>query len=58
MARLRRSMLPLAWRFLMFRKDSALAQWYRARTVDARSASRKTMILALARKLLVALGVW
>jgi transposase len=54
-ARVRRGMLQLAWRFLMFQKDSALAQWYRARTADARGASRKTMIVALARKLLVAL---
>ena len=54
-ARVRRGMLQLAWRFLMFQKDSGLAQWYRARTADARSATRKTMIVALARKLLVAL---
>ena len=27
-------MIQLAWRFLMFQKDSALAQWYRARTAD------------------------
>ncbi len=54
-ARVRRSMRQLAWRFLMFQKNSALAQWYRARTADARGATRKTMIVALARKLLVAL---
>ncbi len=54
-ARVRRGMIQLAWRFLMFQKDSALAQWYRARTADARGATRKTMIIALARKLLVAL---
>jgi transposase len=54
-ARIRRGMLQLAWRFLMFQKDSALAQWYRARTADARGATRKTMIVALARKLLIAL---
>ena len=48
-------MIQLAWRFLMFQKDSALAQWYRVRTTDARGATRKTMIIALARKLLVAL---
>jgi transposase len=54
-ARVRRGMLQFAWRFLMFQKDSALAQWYRARTADARGATRKTMIVALARKLLVAL---
>jgi len=54
-ARVRRGMLQLAWRFLMFQKDSALAQWYRARTADARGVTRKTMIVALARKLLIAL---
>jgi transposase len=48
-------MIQLAWRFLMFQKDSALAQWYRARTADARGATRKTMIVALTLKLLVAL---
>src|SRR5713226_8564863 len=42
------------WRFLMFQKDSALAQWFRARTENARG-TRKTMIVALARKLLIAL---
>ena len=54
-ARVRRGMIQLAWRFLMFQKDSALAQWYRARTADARSTTRKTMMVALAGKLLVAL---
>jgi transposase len=38
----------------MFQKDSALAQWFRARTENAHG-SRKTMIVALARKLLIAL---
>lgn len=54
-ARVRRGMIQLAWRFLMFQKDSALAQWYRARTTEARGVTRKTMIVALARKLLIAL---
>ena len=54
-ARVRRGMIQLAWRFLIFQKDSALAQWFRARTADARTGTRKTMIVALARKLLVAL---
>jgi transposase len=53
-ARVRRGMINLAWRFLMFQKDSALAQWYRQRTADAPS-TRKTMVVALARKLLIAL---
>ena len=47
-------MIQLAWRFLMFQKDSALAQWFRARTENARG-TRKTMIVALARKLIIAL---
>ena len=53
-ARVRRGMIQLAWRFLLFQKESALARWYRARTENARG-SRKTMIVALARKLLIAL---
>ena len=47
-------MVQLAWRFLVFQKDSALARWYRSRT-EAAKGTRKTMIVALARKLLVAL---
>ena len=54
-ARVRRGMIQLAWRFLLFQKQSALAQWYRARTADSRAGTRKTMIVALARKLLIAL---
>src|ERR1700748_1512398 len=54
-ARVRRGMIQLAWRFLRFQKNSALAQWYQARTADRRGATRKTMIVALARKLLIAL---
>src|SRR5258706_2463343 len=54
-ARVRRGMIQLAWRFLRFPKESALAQWYRARTADSRLGTRKTMIVALARKLLIAL---
>jgi transposase len=54
-ARVRRAMIQLAWRFLRFQKDSALALWYRARTADSRSGTRKTMVVALARKLIIAL---
>jgi transposase len=52
--RVRRGMVQLAWRFLTYQKESALAQWYRARTENALGA-RKPMIVALARKLLIAL---
>ena len=51
-ARVRRGLIQLAWRFLMFQKDSGLAQWYRSRT--AQGARKTTMIVALARKLLIA----
>jgi len=54
-ARVRRGMIQLAWRFLLFQRDSALAQWFRARTTDARGNTRKKMIVALARKLLIEL---
>jgi len=53
-ARVRRGMIQLAWRFLDFQKESALAKWFKARTENARG-SRKKMIVALARKLLIAL---
>ena len=48
-------MIQLAWRFLWHQPDSELARWYRKRTSDGRADTRKTMIIALARKLLVAL---
>ena len=54
-ARVRRGMVQLAWRWLMFQRDSALAKWFLARTADGRRDIRKTMIVALARKLLIAL---
>ena len=54
-ARVRRGMIQLAWGFLQHQKDSQLAAWYRARTVEAPRGTRKTMIIALARKLLIVL---
>jgi transposase len=52
-ARVRRGMIQLAWRFLLFQQDSALARWYRLRTEGAKGGVRKTLIVALARKLLI-----
>ena len=52
--RVRRGMIQLAWRFLLFQKDSALSQWFYRRTEHA-PRTRKTMIVAMARKLLIAL---
>jgi len=54
-ARVRRGLIQLAWRFLRFQRDSALAHWYRARTDGPKGARKTTMIVALARKLLIAL---
>ena len=52
--RVRRGMIQLAWRFLLHQKNSALTRWFRARTENARG-TRKPMIVAMARKLLIAL---
>jgi transposase len=54
-ARVRRALLQLAWRFLTHQPDCALVAWYRGRITDGRAITRKVMIVALARKLLVAL---
>ena len=51
--RVRRGMIQFAWRFLIHQKDSALAQWYWAGV--ARGKRKTTMIVALARKLLIML---
>ena len=53
-SRVRHGMVQLAWRFLVFQKTSALVRWYKERTQHA-ERSRKSMIVALARKLLIAL---
>jgi transposase len=53
-ARVRRIMIQLAWRMVMFQPESALVQWFKQRTENAKG-TRKTMIVALARKLIIAL---
>lgn len=53
--RVRNGMIQFAWRFLQFQTNSALARWFDERTADGRRGARKTMIVALARKLLTAL---
>ena len=52
---MRRGMIQLAWGHLLHQKKSDLSEWYRRRTADTRGGTRKTMIVALARKLLIAL---
>jgi transposase len=53
--RLRSALVELAWLWLRYQPDSALATWFRHRTGAAGGRMRKVMIVALARKLLVAL---
>lgn len=53
--RVRRGMVQLAWRFLVFQKDCALVRWFRTRTRDAGGRRRMSLIVAFARKLLIAL---
>jgi len=51
----RRIVMQLAWRWLRFQPQSVLAQWFATRTGGAKGRIRTVMIVALARKLLVAL---
>jgi transposase len=53
--RLRAALVELAWLWLRYQPDSALAAWFRSRTGAAGGRMRKVMIVALARQLLVAL---
>ena len=52
--RVRNILIQLSWRMLQFQPDSDLVLWYKQRTDSARG-SRKPMIVALARKLIIAL---
>jgi transposase len=51
----RRIMVQLAWRWLYYQPDSALSQWYQLRFGGNGKRMRRIGIVALARKLLVAL---
>ena len=52
---IRAQLVQMAWRWVRFQPDSALSQWFQARTAGARGRMRRVMIVALARKLLIAL---
>jgi transposase len=54
-ARVRHVLMQLAWRWRRFQPDSALSRWFEERTREAGGRVRKVMIVALARKLLIAL---
>jgi transposase len=53
--RVRVLMIEIAWAWLRYQRGSALAQWYRARFAEAGQRARRIGIVALARKLLIAL---
>jgi transposase len=52
---LRKAMLELAWLWLRYQPDSALARWFAERGGAMRGRIRKITAVALARKLLIAL---
>jgi transposase len=53
--RLRQTMIQLAWLWPIHQPSSALTRWYLERTKGASKIQKKKMVVALARKLLVAL---
>jgi transposase len=52
--RVRKILIQLSWRLLQFQPESDLVLWFKTRTANAHG-SRKPMIVALARKLIIAL---
>jgi len=53
--RVRAAMIELAWLWLRHQPDSALSHWFRERVGQARGLVRRIAIVAVARRLLVAL---
>lgn len=51
----RRTMIEIAWQWLRYQPDSALAQWFEARYAHGGRVARKRGCVAVARKLLIAL---
>lgn len=53
--RARRAAIELAWLWLRHQPDTALSKWFRQRAANASKRTRRITIVALARKLMVAL---
>jgi transposase len=53
--RARTTMVQLAWLWLRYQPDSALAEWFRTRVGTLQGRTRRIAIVAMARKLLIAL---
>lgn len=56
--RVRTMIVQIAWGWLRHQPDSALSQWYARRFAHGPSRLRRIGIVALARKLLIALWMW
>ena len=54
-SRMRKMLVEIAWCWLRYQKDSALARWWQERFGRTTGRARKSAVVALARKLLVAL---
>ncbi len=52
---IRANLIQMAWRWIRYQPDSVLSKWFEERTAGAKGRMRRVMIVALARKLLIAL---
>lgn len=53
--RVRAAAIELAWRWLRYQPQSALSRWFHSRLAGAKGATKRKLIVALARKLVIAL---
>jgi transposase len=54
-SRARKTLIQLAWLWLRYQPESGLAQWFRQRVGALQVRTRRIAIVAMARKLLVAI---
>jgi transposase len=54
-SRARKTMVQLAWLWLRYQPESGLARWFRERVGELQGRTRRIAIIALARKLLIAI---
>jgi transposase len=54
-SRARKTMVQLTWLSLRYQPESGLAQWFRGRVGELKGRTRRIAIVAMARKLLIAI---
>lgn len=54
-SRARKTVIQLAWLWLRYQQQSSLAQWFRERVGALQGRTRRIAIVAMARKLLIAI---